>query len=146
MMHIICMYINQELPLVTEIFLTINIASALLPQALAEVEVDVQEVAVVQTAQITRQVVDAQAVLRVAHQVAKRPAKVVASMGVILFAVDNVDTHVAVPVLMFQREAVVRHQHVLVLVLPIVIPHVQWLVVQVASHSAFMDLSNLNTL
>lgn len=102
-----------------------------------------QAVAVVQTAQITRQVVDAQAVLRVAHQVAKQPAKEVASMDVILFAVDNVYTHVAVHVLMCQQEVVVRHQHVLVLVLPIVIAHVQWLVVQVASHNAFMDLSNI---
>lgn len=105
-----------------------------------------QEAVVVQTAQITQQVVDAQAVLRVVHQVAKQLAKEAVSMDVILFAVDNVDTHVAVPVLMCQREVVVRHQHVLVLVLPIVIPHVHWLVVQVASHNAFMDLSNLNTL
>ena len=95
----------------------------------------------VQIVLIIPQVVDAQDVLLVAPQVAKQPAKEVASMDVILFAVDNVYTHVAVHVLMCQQEVVVRHQHVLALVLPIVIAHVQWLVVQVASHNAFMALN-----
>lgn len=107
---------------------------------------DVQEAVVVQTVQIIQQVVDAQAVLRAVLRVARQPAKEVVLMGVTLYVVVSVDIHAVELAHMYQPGIVVHRQLALPLVQVIVTEHVQWLVVQVASHNAFMDLSNLNTL